>query len=39
MGREGHRRGGGTEGKEEWDERGIGEVGEQKGRRDGMREG
>ena len=35
MGGEGVRRGGGTERKEEWEERGIGEVGEQKGRRNG----
>ena len=35
MGGEGVRRGGGTERKEEWEERGIGKVGEQKGRRNG----
>ena len=35
MGGEGDRRGGGTEGKEEWEGRGIGEVGERKGRRNG----
>ena len=35
MGGEGDRRGGGTEGKEEWDGRGIGKVGERKGRRNG----